>query len=79
MVQGVGFRYYVRNRAMSLGVSGYAKNQSDGSVEVIAQGDEDSLIKLTEALNAGPAGAEVTGVEWRWVEIREDYQGFKTR
>lgn len=78
MVQGVGFRYYVRNRALALGISGYVKNRSDGSVEVAAQGDEDSLIELTEALAGGPTGAEVAAVDWHWAEISEEYHGFKT-
>ncbi|MGC9071821.1 MAG: acylphosphatase [Acidilobus sp.] len=49
-VQGVGFRAYVRRHALSLGLRGYAKNMPDGSVEVVAQGDEQAIRDLIDVL-----------------------------
>ena len=50
VVQGVGFRAYVRGHAMMLGLAGYAKNMPDGSVEVVAQGQERSIEELIRTL-----------------------------
>jgi len=62
-VQGVGFRWFVRERARSLGLTGWVRNQQDGSVEVLALGDDLALEKLREFLRSGPQGARVSHVE----------------
>jgi acylphosphatase len=62
-VQGVGFRWFVREAARAAGLSGWVKNSSDGSVEVVASGDEASVGALRLALYSGPAGASVASVE----------------
>jgi len=61
-VQGVGYRYYVLRQAEVLGVSGYARNRSDGSVEVVAEGSDTALADFEARLREGPTFAEVTGV-----------------
>jgi acylphosphatase len=63
MVQGVGFRWFVARHARSLGLAGYARNLPDGRVEVVVSGPEESLPKLEQLLRAGPAHAQVEGVE----------------
>jgi acylphosphatase len=62
-VQGVGFRWFVRETARASGLSGWVKNCSDGSVEVVASGDDGSVIALRLALHSGPVGASVTSVD----------------
>lgn len=62
MVQGVGFRWYVRERARRLGVSGWVRNLADGSVEVFADGGPDALTVLRAELVRGPRGARVDTV-----------------
>ena len=62
-VQGVGYRYFVLRHADALGVSGYARNRADGSVEVVAEGDDTVLGELEARLREGPSFAEVTNVE----------------
>jgi acylphosphatase len=62
-VQGVGFRWFVRERARALGLTGWVRNRDDGSVEVLAHGDEAALAHLRSLLGSGPSGARVTGVE----------------
>ena len=62
-VQGVGFRWFVREEARRLGVSGWVTNLRSGEVEVRAGGERSSLERLRLALQVGPAGAEVERVE----------------
>jgi acylphosphatase len=61
-VQGVGFRWFVREEARRLGLSGWVTNLPDGGVEV-AGGEGSSLQRLRAALAVGPSGAEVSGLE----------------
>jgi acylphosphatase len=62
-VQGVGFRWFVRERARALGLTGWVRNRQDGSVEVLAEGSDTALRELLDVLRAGPSGARVSGVE----------------
>lgn len=62
-VQGVGFRYSTQRQAISLGITGYAKNLDDGSVEVLACGTEAGVAQLVAWLKAGgPRSARVDKV-----------------
>ena len=61
-VQGVGFRWFVREEARRLGLSGWVTNRADGDVEVRAGGEGSSLQRLRRALEVGPTGAEVREV-----------------
>lgn len=56
-VQGVGFRWWTRSRALELGLSGYAKNLADGRVEVVAEGAEGDVEKLRTLLEEQPSTA----------------------
>jgi acylphosphatase len=62
-VQGVGFRWFVCEKAAELGISGWVKNTSDGHVELVASGDDAQLAELETAVRRGPAGANVQRVE----------------
>lgn len=62
-VQGVFFRASTRDVAMPLNITGHAINLPDGSVEVLACGDRDSVEKLARWLEDGPRMATVAGVE----------------
>jgi acylphosphatase len=62
-VQGVGYRYFVLRHAEELGLAGFARNQADGSVEVVAEGGAAQLGKLEGLLNEGPSFSHVTSVE----------------
>ena len=63
-VQGVWFREATRREAQSLGITGYAKNMADGSVQVLACGEPGTLPRLAEWLKQGPPLAQVDRVEW---------------
>lgn len=66
-VQAVGFRDYAQNAAAELDLKGYIKNNPDGSVFVLAQGEPESLRLYVEHLHEGSILARVDGVavEWR--------------
>lgn len=63
-VQGVWFRESTRREAVPLGITGYARNMPDGSVEVLACGDSEALDRLGDWLNQGPPMARVSNVDW---------------
>src|SRR5436305_307148 len=63
LVQGVGFRWFVRERARRLGLAGWVRNRDDGSVEVHAEGGLDALDRLRQDLRTGPSGAKVSGLD----------------
>jgi acylphosphatase len=69
-VQGVGYRYFVLREAEGLGVSGFARNLPDGSVEVVAEGEDGVLRQLEDRLRHGPSFAQVAGVERAEVPAR---------
>jgi acylphosphatase len=62
-VQGVGFRWFVEREAHILGIAGWVRNKSDGSVEVLAMGTRDQLSGLRSRLREGPRAARVDEVE----------------
>ncbi len=62
-VQGVGFRWFVRDRARRLGLTGTVRNNADGTVDVQAAGAHTALAALRAILYDGPPGAEVERVE----------------
>ena len=59
-VQGVGFRWFIRERARELGVAGWVRNLSSGNVEIAAGGADEAVASFLERVNAGPPGAQVT-------------------
>lgn len=61
-VQGVGFRWFVRERAREAGLHGWVRNNPDGSVEVVAAGAAAALDDLEAAVRQGPPGSHVTDV-----------------
>lgn len=82
-VQGVGFRWWVRARALELGLVGSATNLDDGRVQVVAEGPRPDLERLL-ALLADPADSSgrpgrVAGVAERWAVPRGGLSGFVER
>jgi acylphosphatase len=77
-VQGVGFRYSLRERARSRGVSGWAANRPDGTVEAVLEGEDERVDSLVGWCRNGPGGAAVKGVRAREEEPRGE-RGFEVR
>jgi acylphosphatase len=78
-VQGVGFRWWVRSHALSLGLSGWAENLTDGRVKVVAEGPQDACGQLLDFLAGSETPGQVTAVTHRWDEPAGDLQGFAER
>jgi acylphosphatase len=62
-VQGVGFRWFVDHEARQLGLSGWVRNNFDGTVEVLAVGSDEQLLALRRKLERGPRAARVDEVQ----------------
>jgi acylphosphatase len=77
-VQGVGFRFFTRERAALEGLAGWVRNAADGSVEVEAEGEREAVDRFERALRHGPAGARVDTVDV--VDVTpEQRRGFEVR
>ena len=76
-VQGVGFRYWFSNLAISLGLNGYVQNQHNkDEVEAIIQGDMENILNIAEKSNTGPELALVEGVIPNKIISNATYSGF---
>ena len=78
-VQGVGYRYFVLNRARALGVRGWVRNEDDGSVSIVADGPAQEVCSLLEFITRGPRSARVDRVATEEVEISESLPEFEVR
>jgi acylphosphatase len=82
-VQGVGFRWWTRSRALELGLTGYAANQPDGRVLVVAQGPRaagEKLLQLLEGHSFYPSRpGRVDKVVADWSQPQERFTGFVER
>jgi len=76
-VQGVGFRYFVQRKAQQLGLSGWVRNNDDGTVELVAEGSRQQLEQLKRALEEGPRLARVDRVETRWSSAAGGLKAFE--
>ncbi|KAE8763039.1 acylphosphatase [Georgenia thermotolerans] len=77
LVQGVGFRYSCQAVAERLGLSGFAINRDDGTVEVVVEGDAAAVDRMLGWLNDGPRAAQVSRVDVT-VEEPQGEAGFDT-
>ena len=73
-VQGVGFRAFVIRRALTYGVTGWVRNRSDGSVELLAEGQRAALDTLLEDVKDGPSGSTVDRVEVQWSPASSEFR-----
>lgn len=77
MVQGVGYRYFCYRKAIGLGLTGWVKNQPDGSVLAVAEGDRSAIEALIVELKAGPPASSVGDVSVDWREFTGAFDDFK--
>jgi acylphosphatase len=75
-VQGVGFRYYVAERARELQLMGLCRNLCNGDVEVIAEGEQGALEALLAALHIGPSMSHVDTLHAVWLPIKDEFTTF---
>ncbi len=63
LVQGVGFRYFIYHHAQTLGLKGYVQNELDGTVTIVAQGENETLLMFEKYVKSGPSFSQVREVE----------------
>ena len=79
MVQGVGFRWFVAERAEELGLHGYVRNMYNGNVEIEAEGDRSLVENLIREVKVGPRSAHVTDLRLEWKEPQHQFGHFEIR
>ena len=75
-VTGVFFRASAQREARRLGVAGWVKNRNDGSVELLAEGDEDSIREIISWAHHGPSAARVDSCDVRWRGYTGEFSDF---
>ncbi len=75
-VQGVGYRYFCYRRAIGLNLTGWAKNNPDGSVSAHVEGDRGAIEDFIKDLKVGPSSASVTDVDVVWSDFTGRHNGF---
>ncbi len=76
-VTGVFFRAATQREARRLGVTGWVKNRNDGSIEIVAEGEEDAIKEIISWSHHGPSAARVENVDVRWRGYTGDYFDFQ--
>jgi acylphosphatase len=75
-VQGVGYRYFSQMKAVQYEVTGWAKNLSDGSVEIVAVGNNDQLDAFIEDLRRGNPFSVIEDIQISESEVTETFRSF---
>jgi acylphosphatase len=78
-VHGVGFRYFAQLKANEIGVTGWVKNNRDGTVLIMAQGDETDLNTFIDYLQIGPTRARVNKISRYKMELLSDFDIFSVK
>lgn len=78
-VQGVGYRAFVREVARRYKITGWVRNTPDGGVDIIAEGDENTLTELLTELYRGPVQAHVRDIEIDWQHASREFEDFHIR
>lgn len=77
LVQGVGFRYFVVQNAVKLGLKGYTKNLYTGEVLTVAEGEKFLIEEFYSLLKTGPRFAEVKNAAIKWSEYKNEFKTFE--
>jgi acylphosphatase len=75
-VQGVGFRYFVKQLAEENNITGWVRNRYDDRVEITAQGNDNDLDQFISAVRAGPPSAQVTNLDLHWDDSKTRFGRF---
>ncbi len=75
-VQSVGFRHFVKSKAVELGLKGFVQNLPDGRVEAVLQGSKENIEKLIKLCKKGPFLSEVEDVDVQWENSEEKFEKF---
>ncbi len=78
-VQGIGYRWFVRESAEGLGLVGWVKNLRDGRVELVAEAEESILTQFLETIRTGPMKNFIAHVEVSWSSASDTFDEFEIR
>lgn len=76
-VQGVFFRDFTRRQAYRFGIKGWVRNLMDGSVEIMAEGEEENLKSFLEEVKKGPPLAVVEKLDIEWMDFKGEFNDFR--
>ena len=76
-VQGVGYRFFARENALKLGLTGWVRNTYDGNVEGYAEGTKENLEKWVSVLQKGPRSSFVTTIRQDWKVPQGKFKTFQ--
>ena len=79
IVQGVNFRWFTQRRATDLGLTGFVRNASDGSVHLTVEGTRVLIEQLLDVLRVGPSAAVVESVQVEWHAPSGEFERFEVR
>ncbi len=79
IVQGVYYRYNTMKMAGEYHLTGWVRNRSDGSVEIVCEGAEENINRMLAWCEKGPAGARVSAVEKEWEGYTGEFRAFEIR
>ena len=77
IVQGVGFRFFTEDVAREIGITGYVRNCTDGSVEAYAEGQKPDILTFIDYLRRGPRSARVMDIRVEWDKTQKGYRDFR--
>ncbi len=76
VVQGVGFRAYIYRQARAMGLAGYVRNLPTGAVEIVAEGNEETIERLIERARRGPPLSRVENLESEFSDSSDEFTDF---
>lgn len=79
LVQGVSYRWYTQQRAAGLGLTGFVRNDVDGSVQSTIEGERTAIEQLLDWMRTGPASAVVESVHTEWQAPSGEFDRFEVR
>lgn len=78
-VQGVFYRAFVEETALSLGLKGWVRNMPDGRVEAVFEGEKDNIQKAISICYKGPPVSKVSDISVKWEEFQAEFSRFSIR
>ena len=78
-VQGVFFRAFTARVARFLGICGWVRNEEDGGVKIVAEGERSVLLSFLKKIKKGPPLAKVRSLRVRWADAKGEFDSFEVR
>jgi acylphosphatase len=78
-VQAVGFRAFVQQNALQIGVTGWVRNVDYDRVEAVAEGTREQLNQFLQMMKRGPIGARINDSREEWEQVTEEFSSFRVK